>query len=135
MSEQTSDTESTIRDQIYAQDCEFYRHQDQLMWGRFQTASTIEGGLLAVLYVPELGLGTDARYFIAGGALLVFALCGLSLKDWYDESRHLERIRQFERMYPLRSSKWPRPIAGFALMLFAIMILNAFNVFLLIRHW
>lgn len=40
-----ADTKSTI----YEQDCEFYRHQDNLKWNRLQTTIVIEGGYLVAL--------------------------------------------------------------------------------------
>src|SRR5262245_9864345 len=98
------------------------------MWGRFQTAATVEGGMLAALYVlPSSGVGDDKCLLVLGGGLLVLAISILSLKDHSDASRHLKRIKQYETVTPLPPSKWPGWLSGRVLMILAMLILNIFN--------
>jgi hypothetical protein len=121
--------------EIYEQDCQFARHQDSLMWGRFQTAATIEGGLLAGLYALDPpGLGDQARWFVLGATVLMAILSALSIKDACDARRHLNRLQQFESQWPLRDSRWP-PHSGFVLMCLAIATLTIVNAVLLYHYW
>jgi len=52
MQEETHSPENDdkLRMAIYEQDCQSLRHQDTLTWSRFQTAATIEAGMLFGLY-------------------------------------------------------------------------------------
>jgi len=127
--------ESTDNEAIYEQDCEFYRHQDGLMWGRFQTAAVIEGAILYLLYGggPLNVIGMERRILLLAGAAIVFLVCLLSYKDRSDAARHLARIRQFETSRPLSHSRLAG--TGFGIMLFAILLINLFNCWLLWNKW
>lgn len=121
---------------IYDQDCEFYRYQDGLMWSRFQTAAVVEGALLYAVYGDQLTLSVCERILLSlAGALLVFVLCMLSLKDNSDADRHIRRIRDFETRAKLRL---PLPVPGFwvskgsQLMTAGIVVVNAVNLILLV---
>jgi hypothetical protein len=119
--------------EIYSQDCEFLRHQDELMWGRFQTAATVQAGLLAVLFLVEpQKLGRSRPYLLLAGGLLVLALCLLSLKDYFDGQRHLDRIKAFERAHLLPKSRWKSRVKGVHLMFAACAILYIANVLMFI---
>jgi len=120
--------------EIYSQDCEFYRHQDSLMWGRFQTAALVEAGLLTALNLSSSsGLKADQGLLLFAGVVLVLALSLLSLKDHLDARRHLERLRTFEGVR-LPDSKWRHYPPGKLFMVLAILILNGVNLILCYRH-
>jgi hypothetical protein len=123
---------------IYREDCEFYRHQDGLMWGRFQTAAVVEGAILYLIYSDNFkNVGGIERWLlVCAGAVLVFLICLLSLKDRSDGTRHIERIKQFEnnKNQPLSTRRWPTG-TGFLLMLCAVILMNAFNIRLLFMLW
>ncbi len=114
--------------EIYQQDCEFYRHQDRLMWGRFQTAATVEAALLYAIFGLEAG-ELNKWVFLLSGSVLVLVLCLLSLKDRSDAKRHLARIRGFEKDHPLQAGTWPA-WPGVDLMTVGIVIINAVNLYL-----
>lgn len=121
--------------EIYEQDCEFVRHQDSLMWGRFQTAATVEGGLLVGLFALDYpGLGDAAKWFVVGATVVVAIISLLSLKDASDTRRHLARLAEFEASWPLPGSRWPKR-SGFILMCSAIAVLFVTNVVLLCHYW
>lgn len=120
---------------IYAQDCEFYRYQDQLMWSRFQTAALLEGAVLYAVYELTRSLGAgEKRLLMAAGFLLVLVLSLVTLKDRADAARHLNRIRQYEAERPLSASAWPSNL-GYYLLLCAALIINAANVLLFVSRW
>jgi hypothetical protein len=93
---------------IYVQDCEFYRHQDVLMLGRFQTVAVTQGAMLYGLYELELRTG-DRRLLLGAGIVLSLLIILLTLKDGSDGRRHLVRIRRFESGLPLER---PRFLGG-----------------------
>ena len=96
--------------EIYNQDGEFYRYQDQLRWGRFQTIIVLEGAWLAALFGDLISstIGpTGELAIVIFGFLLVFILCVLSLKDEVDANRHMDRLSTFERKF------WHRPLSKF----------------------
>lgn len=101
------------------------------MWGRFQTAATIEAALL--LGWHTLPCGVDRTILLCGGALLVLLVSVLALKDRSDASRHLRRIREFERDQRLPRSRWPSTFSGSRLMLVAILVLNGVNLWIFVR--
>ena len=129
------DNNSEINKAIYDQDCEFYRYQDGLMWSRFQTASLIEGAVLAGLY--QTGLGQfEQRGLMIFGFLLVLVVCLLSLKDQNDAYSHLDRVMKFEKLgASFASRRWPRFLSGRMLMLAGIVLINIFNTVILINKW
>ena len=69
MSEETD----ALRKSVYEQDCVSWRHQDSLQWGRFQTAATIEAGLLYGIY-QSLAVNVEKFIFAIFAALLVFLI-------------------------------------------------------------
>lgn len=114
---------------IYQQDCEFYRYQDHLMWGRFQTAATVEGGLLYALYGLGKPIPQPDRFVLQlAGDGLVLLICILSLKDASDAGRHLSRLRKFEGN-TLPSGSFPGGM-GVKMMLVAIILINVANAVL-----
>ena len=59
---------------IYDQNCQWYRYQDTLMWGRFQTVAAIEGAMLYGLYQIKLP-NMEKRALVIVGSILVGILC------------------------------------------------------------
>jgi hypothetical protein len=113
---------------IYDQDCQFYRYQDGLMWGRFKIAATVEGAVLYGLYQVQGLLLLEKRVFAIFGAVLVLLICLVSLKDQNDSLGHLARIKIFEREHPFKPHKPFLSGAGTVLMWLAIIMLNMLNV-------
>jgi len=90
---------SDARKGIYDQD-QFYRYQDALMWGRLQTATTIEAAMLFGMYQSERALpGVELKTLALAGSLLVLAVCLVALKDASDAGRHLGRLKAFEKSW------------------------------------
>ena len=123
---------------IYKQDCEFYRHQDRLMWSRLRTAAIIEAVLLFSRFstlvenalqrhVPLLGGPLLLLNMVVAAALLVLVLFSVSLKDLEDSRRHLRRIREFELNNPL-SDHPPLTPARSTLIFTGIIIVNIVNI-------
>ena len=120
----------TYTSEIYRQDCEFYRYQDKLMWGRFQTVATIEG---AFLYARFAKLDAIAAYqfcLLLSAALLLFVLSIAAVKDHFDGRRYLARIKEFESRHPLIASGWQKNVAVY-LIGTALILINLVNLFLL----
>ncbi len=124
--------------EIYKQDCEFYRHQDRLMWSRFRTAAIIEVVLLVSRFstlvenalqrhVPLLGGPILILNMVVASALLVLVMFSISLKDLEDSRRHLKRIRAFESNTPL-SDHAPLTPSRSSLMFTGIIIVNIVNI-------
>ncbi len=124
--------------EIYRQDCEFYRHQDRLMWSRFRTAAIIEAVLLFSRFSPLAENALQRQVSLLGGpilllnmvvaaALLILILFSVSLKDIEDSRRHLKRIREFELNNPL-SNHAPLTPARSSLMFAGIIIVNIVNI-------
>lgn len=124
--------------EIYKQDCEFYRHQDGLMWSRFRTAAIIEAALLFSRFstivenalqrhIPLLGGPILILNMVVAAALLVLVLFSVSLRDLENSRRHLKRIREFEINNPL-SGHAPLTPARSSLMFAGIIIVNIVNI-------
>lgn len=124
--------------EIYKQDCQFYRHQDRLMWSRFRTAAIIEAVLLFSRFstlvenalqrhVPLLGGPILLLNMVVAAALLVLVLFSVSLKDLEDSRRHLKRIREFELSTPLLEHA-PLTPARSTLIFTGILIVNIVNI-------
>jgi hypothetical protein len=124
--------------EIYKQDCEFYKHQDRMMWSRFRTVAIIEAALLFSRFsslvenalqrhVPLLGGPVLLLNMVVAAALLVLVLFAVSLKDLDDSRRHLKRIREFERNTPL-SNHAPFTPSRASLMFTGIIIVNIVNI-------
>ena len=125
--------EIDVRAIVYSQDCEFYRYQDRLMWSRFQTAATIEAGILYGLYrIPPL-MSWEKVALSAMGLVLVFIICLLALKDQKDGVAHLLRMREFEKLglpfQPARSL-----LKGLPLMWAIITVLTVVNLVVVIHE-
>lgn len=127
--------EATVQpSDIYKQDLESLRYQDHLMWGRFQTATVVEGALLASLYgASGLEVGEDKPFLVLAGGLVVAAICSLAIKDSLDSSRHLLRIKELERETPLPRAAVPWVPGWLTVVLFSLGAC-AFNVILYWRH-
>jgi hypothetical protein len=127
--------QSEVNKTIYEQDCEFYRYQDGLKWNRFQTAATVEGAALFGLH--QFGLSTwEQRGLMIFGFLLVLVICLLALKDETDANSHEDRMKKFEKLgEPFVPRKWPRFLSGTVLMWVGIIVINAFNVVILLYKW
>jgi hypothetical protein len=126
-------TEEELRKAIYDQDCQSLRHQDNLTWGRFLTASTIEAGMLYGLYQVHT-ISTLERLLLAvfGGAL-VFIVSLLSLKDYVDARGHLNRAKKFEKeIAPFEAVLWRWPIGG-TLLKVAVCIITIGNIGLIFK--
>jgi len=84
---------------VYREDAESCRYQDNLRWSRFQVAALIDGGLAWILWSADparVGAVTTLLLTI-GGLLLIVLLGWLSQKDEADYAGHLKRIRKIEK--------------------------------------
>ena len=128
------DDRQLASNEIYRQDCEFYRYQDRLKWSRFQTAATIEGAVLWAIFQLRLN-GLESRSLMLFGFLLVFILCLLSLKDEVDSNSHEDRIKKFEKQQgqTFAPRKWP--YSGTFLMGASVIAVNVSNVIVAISKW
>ncbi|HTR81912.1 MAG TPA: hypothetical protein VMM58_09810 [Bacteroidota bacterium] len=140
-----SDTPSQLEQrkiEIYKQDSEFCRHQDNLTWSRFRTAVIIEAGLLMARFFssslslsktspPLLGGQIFLLILITGAALLTLIFFSISLKDHAEANRHIARIRLFESDHPLPSRKYYGP-SGSLLMFIAVIVIAIVNVVIII---
>ena len=124
--------------EVYKQDCEFYRHQDGLMWSRFRTAVIVEAVLLFSRFstyaenalqrhVPVLGGPLLLLNMVVAAALLVLVLFSISLKDLEDSRRHLKRIREFEHNNALTDHA-PFTPARSTLLFAGIIVVNIVNI-------
>lgn len=121
-----------INSTIYGQDCENYRYQDGLKWSRFQTASTIEGAILFALYQSGF-TRSETVIIMIFGFLLVMAICFLSLKDEVSADKYFDRMEKFEKSgEKLVQRKWNKFLSGRILLRFCIVLLNVFNIIVLI---
>ncbi len=121
------------RAKIYEHDHQSLQYQDRLRWNRFQTAAVVEGALLAALYSPPTSDFREIRSLVVGGAaVLVLLICMLAVKDSLDGRRHLQRISDFERAFPLPACVWSKFPSGFALMIVIAIGLAAFNLLLFV---
>jgi hypothetical protein len=113
---------------IYDQNCQWYRYQDALAWGRFQTIAAVEGGMLYGLYqtrIPSL----ERHGLVVLGLLLIAIISRIALIDGHYASEHLKKIKEFEG-YSLKRPKGPR---GGILMLSALSLINILNLALVAR--
>lgn len=115
---------------IYDQNCQWYRFQATLMWGRFQTMAAVEGGMLYGLYqtkIPSL----EKKGLVIFGFLLVAIVSRIAMIDGHYASEHLNRIKEFDGL-SLNRAKGPR---GTTLMLWALILLNILNLSLIVRFF
>ncbi len=120
---------------IYEQDCEFYRHHDDLKWSRFQTITLLEGAVLLALYQLQLQL-LERRIWMVFGFILVGILCLLALKDENDENGHENRMKEYEAdTAPFKRVAKPRIPTGTTLMRAAVILLTLFNFGIVILKW
>ena len=130
-----SNNSSEINKAIYEQDCESYRYQDGLKWSRFQTAATIEGAVLIAVFQVNL-VQLEQRILMAFGFLLILIICLMSMKDETDASSYEDRIKKFEKLGErFVPRKWPRILSGRNLMRCCIVLLNFFNLLMLMMKW
>ena len=131
--------------EVYKQDCEFYRHQDGLMWSRFRTAVIVEAVLLFSRFstyaenalqrhVPVLGGPLLLLNMVVAAALLVLVLFSISLKDLEDSRRHLKRIREFEHNNALTDHA-PFTPARSTLLFAGIIVVNIVNILVINSMW
>jgi len=113
---------------IYDQNCQWYRYQDTLMWGRFQTVAAIEGAMLYGLYQIKLP-NMEKRALVIVGSILVGILCRVAIIDGNFASGHLQKIKEYEG-YSLQRLKGP---TGGQLMVMAIGLLTILNILLVVR--
>ncbi len=116
---------------VYAQDCEFVRYQDGLMWSRFQTMAAIEAAILYGQYEARSLVGLDKLVLLSIGAVLVFLCCLLAFINRRVSLKHLERVKDFEKgvhIEPFNSQKW----AGAFLWTVAV-VLNGCNIWIIAR--
>lgn len=122
---------------VYQQDAEFCRYQDQLRWSRFRTASLIEAGLVYATWVePGLFKGLAAILLTSGGFLLVVLLSILSQLDESDYASHLKRLMGFETGRPfvrVPARFVPPKLKGSWLMPIAWLILHGLNVLMIAK--
>jgi hypothetical protein len=128
-------TEDDKRIAVYEQDGEFYRHNDNLKWSRFQTIVLLEGGILLGLYQLPLVV-SERRLWMIFGFILVAILCLLALKDENDENGHENRMKEFESdVAPFKRVTFPPTPSGTVLMWVTIVLLTVFNIGVLILKW
>jgi hypothetical protein len=118
---------------IYEQDCQSWRYQDTQQWSRFQTAATIEAGMLYGLYQTTISAGEKfgLAFF---GSLLVLIVSGLAFKHNIDARGHLNRAAEIEKLVapwkPVMS--WWAP-SGKWLLRCAILVINVMNAMVFIK--
>ena len=121
-----------LRKAIYDQDCQSWRHQDNLTWGRFLTAATIEAGMLYGLYQTQI-VPLEKMLLALFGGTLVFLVGLLSLKDNVDARGHLKRAALVESsIAPWKPEPWFGP-RGTTLLRTAVVLINVANLILLIK--
>jgi hypothetical protein len=103
MSKENNEENRNRSDIIYNQDCEFYRHQNELKWQRFNTAAVLEAGILYGLFVFDKdNIKIENHSFIMVlalifvGIILVFLLSFIVIRDLYSAERFLGRIKEYE---------------------------------------
>jgi hypothetical protein len=118
---------------IYEQDCKSWRHQDTQQWGRFQTAATIEAGMLYGLYQTTISIGEKFGLALFGSCL-VLIVSGLAFKQNLLAKGHLNRVAKFEKPVapwePARS--WWAP-SGKWLLRCAILVITVMNAMVCIK--
>src|SRR5262252_7038501 len=135
-SEQAMDPED--RRAILQAHWENFRYQDELRWSRTKTLALIEGAMLAAL--SEGARWMQEAPFVVAGTLLVFLMSLLALKDATDADYHAGQAidMQVELGHPRRvfAGFVERNLKGGVLFAAALLLLNAFNVYLIFwRPW
>jgi hypothetical protein len=117
--------------EIYKEDCEFYRHQHKLMWGRFQTIAAIEGALLYARFARIIDISFQKYILIIAGTVIVYLISWISLKNHSDAGRYLHRIREFENTlaFPKNESF---QFSAFKITFIAIIVINILNILVMI---
>lgn len=114
---------------IYDQNCQWYRYQDGLMWGRFQTAATIEAAMLYGIYQVKLPL-LEKKALVLFGSVLILIVSLIALVDGYYASGHLDQIKKFEGYSLARPKYLP---SGGILLRAAIGLVTILNMALIVR--
>ena len=121
---------------VYKQAHECYQYQDQLKWSRFKTLSVVEGALLVAVGKGEFDQA-ELRTFMVFASLLVLILCILSARDRVDARVYLSRIKEYEQnegfKFPVPT--WAKLVTGWHLMVCAMVLINVFNLILLLNKW
>ncbi len=99
-------------DNVYQQDCEGYRYQDQLKWNRLKTVIVIEGALL-VGFIKKDSIGFDnamLRCMLAAGTALVVMVFILAFRDRAHACGYLDRSKDYEgpSLAAKREYSWPK---------------------------
>lgn len=125
-------------DLIYEKDREQELYEDQLKWNRIKTAIVIEGGLL-VAYIQKEDLGLEywlLLIIIVCAAMLVLCTSILAVIDRHFSHTFRKRARSYERgsvMTPdLKMKGLLKHFSGFRLLVAMAVVVNAFNILLLI---
>jgi hypothetical protein len=119
---------------VYEQDCQSWRHQDNLQWSRFQTAATIEAGTLYVLYQTTIS-HVEKAVFAPFGFMLVLIVCLLAWKDNRDAHAHLSRtltIQHSVQEWTPAPCSFP-PGSGTCLLIAAGATINLLNLIVFIK--
>lgn len=98
------------------------RHHDRLAWSRFKTIALIEGACLAGIYALDLD-SKRCLIFAVFASLLVLILSLLALSDQKRAKAHLERANRLDE-----GARPPISTRGAALLMAAIVLINAWNV-------
>lgn len=120
------------RTTIYEQDCDSWRHQDTQQWSRFQTAATIEAGMLYGLYQTTISAGEKVSLAFFG-SLLVLIVSGVAFKQNLLAKGHLDRAAEFEKLVaPWKPMPWWAP-SGKWLLRCAMLLITIMNAMICIK--
>lgn len=121
---------------IYDQDCNFYRYQDGLRWGRFKVATTIEAAFLYAGYNVD-GLSDLQRLVVVFfGVLLVSLLIFASNRDAVNSNAHLDRMKIFENEIRPYKKNNGNSVSGKNLVMCTSWLIAIFNFTVIIdRLW
>jgi hypothetical protein len=118
---------------IYEQDMESVRYRHGAKWGRFQTASAIEGAALYVSFKGGL-TRTESVLTMVLATLLLAIIFGLVISDERTISAYGKRVREFENSASAAHvSGTFRPLSRFKASYLLIYGILAFNVAVIAR--
>jgi hypothetical protein len=123
--------------EIYAQDCESLRHQDNLKWSRLKTATTIEAVvLIGIFQIGSLDI-CERRLLMIIGFLIVFIILLIVHRDIIIEKTFLVRIKSYEDLnnHVLQANNYPSVLKGNTLYKLILLIITALNIFITIYKW
>ncbi|MGH7492146.1 MAG: hypothetical protein ACREOO_07105 [bacterium] len=135
MLEGTSEVENTRI--VYQQACENMRYQDDLRWSRFKTISIIEGAFLLALYQFQLK-PIESLVIAVFGSVLVLIVSLMTLKDTNDSFVYYLYANELQKMMGIQTLSF-KPVLGKVrgkhLMIFALAVINLFNILVLTKFW